>query len=124
MLYDSLPHRFPFLMVDRIISVSDGKASGIKQITQEYFTREGYFPQVILIEALAQISGVAGGIKGQSLFAGIKDIVFHKHVLCGDVLYLESKVNRKIGSIVEFTVTAFVDKDSVISGTLYLSIND
>lgn len=121
--FELLPHSHPFLMVDKIISLENGRASGLKQITGEYLSRSDYFPQSLIIEALAQISGLASGQKGQSLFAGIKDMVFHREVKTGDVLYLESVLDKKFGSMFSFSVSASVDGDKVAEGTLFLNIN-
>ncbi|MEW6068521.1 MAG: 3-hydroxyacyl-[acyl-carrier-protein] dehydratase FabZ [Nitrospirota bacterium] len=122
--HELLPHRQPFLMLDRIVSVSDGKASGVKHITNELLSNSIYFPQVLIIEALAQISGIASGVKGHGMLAGVKDIVFHRNVKQGDILYLESSLIGRFGNMFSFSASASVDKYRVADGTLYLNIYD
>ncbi len=118
-----LPHRFPFVMLDDIISVEKGKAAGIKKITLELPLKGLNFPQVLLIEALAQLSGIASGMEGQGMLVGIRDLVFHNSVVCGDILTLESTLNKKFGNIFDFYVSATAENKRVLEGYILLSIN-
>lgn len=118
-----LPHRYPFLMLDDVVSVENGKATGIKKITLELSSKGLTFPQVLLIEALAQLSGVASGIEGQGMLVGIKEFTFHSVVICGDVLILESTLNKRFGNILDFFVSATVGNKRVLNGYILLSIN-
>ncbi len=108
-----IPHRYPFLLVDRILELEPGKrAVGIKNVTanEEYF--EGHFPEypvmpgVLIVEAIAQVGAVAllsteehGG--KIAFFAGIDKIRFKRQVRPGDTLLLKVELNqirRNIGS--------------------------
>ena len=96
-----LPHRFPFLLVDRILEVEDGKrAVGVKAVSigEPYF--QGHFPDfpvmpgVLIIEALAQVGGVAvmgtERFRGQQPFlTGVDNFRFRRQVIPGDLLRLE-----------------------------------
>ena len=106
-----LPHRHPFLMIDKIVELKGNKAVGIKNVsaTEEYF--KGHFPKrpvmpgVLIIEALAQVGGVI--ILSQEAHRGklaylvaVNNARFRKTVVPGDQLRLESeiiKIKSKIG---------------------------
>ena len=119
-----LPHRYPMLLVDRIISLEDGKSiRGIKNVTMNEPFFQGHFPgypvmpAVLVIEALAQIASIlAWQIAGRSpadgsliFFAGIDNARFRRQVRPGDQLLLESEVQRMVRGIGKFAVRAKVD---------------
>ncbi len=91
-----IPHRYPFLFVDRIIEIEEGRrAVGIKNVTANEWFFEGHFPGkkvmpgVLIVEALAQVAAVAllkgVAMAGKSpLFGGIENMRFRKPVLPGD----------------------------------------
>ncbi|MBE3578324.1 MAG: 3-hydroxyacyl-ACP dehydratase FabZ [Caldanaerobacter subterraneus] len=99
-----LPHRYPFLLVDRIIELEEGKrAVGIKNVTANEPFFQGHFPDnpimpgVLIVEALAQMAGIAvmnvEEFKGKlGLFAGIDKCRFKKVVRPGDQLILEVSI--------------------------------
>ncbi len=103
-----LPHRYPFLLVDRVIEFERGeRIVGVKNVTMNEPFFQGHFPDhpimpgVLLIEALAQVSAVlafksADGHEGDLVyFMGIDKAKFRKPVLPGDQLRMEVKVLRK-----------------------------
>ena len=106
-----IPHRYPFLLVDRILEVDEGKrAVGIKNVSanEEFFN--GHFPDypvmpgVLIVEALAQVGAVAMLIKEENkgrlaFFAGIDQCRFKKQVQPGDQLRLEVEITRARGAI-------------------------
>ena len=116
-----LPHRYPFLLVDRIIEHEEGKrAVGIKNVTanEEFFN--GHFPDypvmpgVLIVEALAQVGGVAAlsleQNKGKlALFAGIDNCRFKRQVVPGDQLRLEVELVKMRGPIGKGKAVATVD---------------
>ena len=120
-----IPHRYPFLLVDKVIEINDLKtAKGIKNVTfnEPYF--QGHFPSVpimpgvLIIEALAQTAAVMVGVslnlEGKNLliyFMGIDNCKFRRKVSPGDRLELKVNVLRgKIGSKVwKFSGEASVD---------------
>jgi 3-hydroxyacyl-[acyl-carrier-protein] dehydratase len=106
-----IPHRYPFLLVDRIEELEPGvRAVGIKNVTQNEPFFQGHFPDypvmpgVLVVEALAQVGAVgvmAGGEhKGKlALFAGIDGVRFRRQVLPGDVLRMEVQIERLKGRV-------------------------
>ncbi len=101
-----LPHRYPFLLVDKIIEMQEGKrAVGIKAVTMNEYYFVGHFPNrpvmpgVLIIEAMAQVGGVLmlsnPKHKGKiAYFMGINNVKFRKPVLPGDTLEIETVVTR------------------------------
>ncbi|AIC99937.1 hydroxymyristoyl-ACP dehydratase [Bacillus subtilis subsp. subtilis str. OH 131.1] len=120
-----IPHRYPFLLVDRITEVEEGKrAKGYKNVTanEEFFN--GHFPQypvmpgVLIVEALAQVGAVAMLIKEENrgrlaFFAGIDNCRFKKQVKPGDQLHLEVEIIRARGTIGRGKGVATVDGEVV-----------
>jgi len=128
-----LPHRYPFLLVDRVTELVPGKSiRGIKNVTmnEPYFIGHfpGYpvMPAVLVIEALAQIASIlAWKIAGRSpadgsliFFAGIDNARFRRQVRPGDRLQLESEVQRLVRGIGKFAVRAKVDGEIVAEADL------
>ena len=100
-----LPHRYPFLLVDRITDVTDNAIVGYKNVSINEEFLQGHFPDypimpgVLIVEALAQVSGILGFIMNNEkpsqgslfLFAGAEKIRFKKQVVAGDQLVLKSE---------------------------------
>ena len=106
-----IPHRYPFLLVDRIEELEPGlRAVGIKSVTQNEPYFQGHFPDypvmpgVLVVEAMAQVGAVgvmAGGEHSEklALFAGIDGVRFRRQVLPGDVLRMEVEIERLKGRV-------------------------
>jgi len=100
-IQEIIPHRYPFLLVDRILELEEGKrAVGIKNVTindsffQGHFPGHPIMPGVLIIEALAQVGTVAILKKPEyegylGLFAGLDEVKFKRQVIPGDQLRLE-----------------------------------
>ena len=138
-IFKHLPHRYPFLLVDRILECTPGKSiRGLKNVTLNEPFFQGHFPGfplmpgVLVIEALAQVSGllafVSGDAKtgGSSLiyFAGIDNARFKKQVVPGDQLILEAEVVRVIRGIGKFRTRASVDGELACEAELIAAIRD
>ena len=124
LIHEYLPHRYPFLLVDRVTSVEAGaKIEGYKNVTfnEHYFA--GHFPDmpimpgVLMLEALAQISGILGFVTADKkpsenlvhYFAGSNKVRFKRPVVPGDQLVLESKIMSAKHNIWKFECRALVD---------------
>jgi 3-hydroxyacyl-[acyl-carrier-protein] dehydratase len=125
--YEHLPHRHPFVMLDRAEVVEEGRrAKGIKLITANdpAVSPDGVFPAAYIVEAMAQTSGIASGKKTGSRLAGLKDIEFRGTVLTGDVLELESVFERNFSGLYFFTCTASVTGKTVAEGGVILYFDE
>ncbi len=130
-----LPHRYPFLMVDRIISYTPGEhVLGIKNVTmnepffQGHWPKNPVMPGVMIIEALAQVSSVlifgpAGAAEGkQAFFLGIDNAKFRKLVVPGDQILLESTAKRVRRNACRVKAVARVDDEVVVEADMTFAI--
>jgi 3-hydroxyacyl-[acyl-carrier-protein] dehydratase len=129
-----LPHRYPFLLVDRVIELEPGRrAVAIKQVTANEPQFTGHFPDrpimpgVLMIEALAQAAGIMvytlEEYRGKlGLFAGIDDCRFKRMVVPGDTLRLEVTVEKLRGMFGRVKAVASVDGETAVEATLSIII--
>lgn len=134
-IQEIIPHRPPFLLVDRIIELEEGKrAVGIKNVTvnEPFFT--GHFPEypvmpgVLITEALAQVGAVAilhlESNRGKIGFlAGLDEFRFRGQVVPGDTLRLEVEIIRLKGSIGKGKAVAKVDDKVVAEGVIMFALS-
>ena len=133
-LMSLVPHRIPFLMIDRVEEIESGKhgvATKNVTITEPCFT--GHFPGnpivpgVLIIEALAQLAGLVmepkPGGKNNTLkyLVEVKDMVFRRPVVPGDTLRLRVTLERSLGAVHRFEVEATVRDETVAAGILALA---
>ncbi len=126
-----LPHRYPFLLVDRILEIEPGKRIvGLKNVTFNEPFFQGHFPQspimpgVLVIEAMAQVGGVlayqsAPEAKGKLIyFAALDKVRFRRPVVPGDQLILELEMLRQGSKVCKMRGKALVDGQVVAEGEL------
>lgn len=127
-----LPHREPFLFVDRLVSRDDTSVVGEYTFTAErndffqgHFPGNPIVPGVILVESMAQVcaaSVVAGGSFGDRapvfLLAGVSDVRFIRPVRPGDKLVTRATNGRSRGSYYSFVAEGFVGEEKVVKATL------
>ena len=124
-----LPHRYPFLLIDKVISMEGNKIVAIKNVTvnenyfQGHFPAEAVMPGVLIIEALAQTGAVAilskNEFKGKiAYFAGIDKAKFRIKVIPGDILRLEVEITKLRGRAGIGYGIAYVDDKKVCEGEL------
>jgi len=131
-----IPHRYPFLFVDRMIEVEDGQHGvGIKNVSANEWFFEGHFPGrkvmpgVLIVEAMAQVAAVtllrkidaAGKIP---MFGGIEQMRFRRPVVPGDQLRLEFTLEKMRGPVGKGTVRATVDGQVAAEGTISFALVD
>lgn len=125
-----IPHRYPFLLVDRITECVPGeRAVGLKCVSANEPFFQGHFPEfavmpgVLIVEALAQVGAVAilsvPENKGKlALFGGIKSARFRKQVTPGDVLTLHCELVQQHGAVGVGKASAWVDGKCAVTAEL------
>jgi 3-hydroxyacyl-[acyl-carrier-protein] dehydratase len=131
-----IPHRYPFLLVDRILEIEEGKrAVGIKNVSANEAFFVGHFPEypvmpgVLIVEALAQVGAVAMLKKEENrgrlaFFTGIDNCRFKKQVKPGDQLRLEVEIIRAKGPIGKGKGVATVDGELVCETEIMFALSD
>ncbi len=131
-IMDLLPHRYPFLLIDRIIACQPGESiTALKNVTVNEPAFQGHFPGrpimpgVLIIEAMAQAGGVLshvtlGDIDPKPLFflAGVKDARFRRTVLPGDQLLVRVEVEKVKRGIWFYKCSASVDGQLAVSADI------
>jgi 3-hydroxyacyl-[acyl-carrier-protein] dehydratase len=135
-IQEIIPHRFPFLLIDRILELEAGvRAVGLKNVSMNEPFFEGHFPGypvmpgVLIVEALAQVGSVIilsiEANRGKlGFFAGIDEFRFRGQVVPGDTLTLEVQITRLKGSIGKGTAVAKVGDRIVAEGGLMFALAD
>ena len=128
-----LPHRYPMLLVDRVLECVPGeRISAIKNVTMNEQFFAGHFPGrpvmpgVLVLEAMAQAAGIltfvtAGVYPDETTkfyFAGIDKARFRRPVMPGDQLRLEARLERRIRTIWKYSTSAMVDGVEVVGADM------
>ncbi|MHC1743763.1 MAG: 3-hydroxyacyl-ACP dehydratase FabZ [Syntrophobacteraceae bacterium] len=129
-IMDMLPHRYPFLLLDKILEIGPDQVVGLKNVTinepffQGHFPGHPIMPGVLIIEAMAQ----AGGLLAYSLlpdnqgkavyFMGMDKVKFRRPVRPGDQLVFKIKLLRQRGAVFKMRGEAFVEDQLVAEGEL------
>lgn len=133
-----IPHRYPFLLIDRVLEVElepVARAVAIKSVTANETFFQGHFPDypimpgVLVIEALAQTACVAGLMMEENkgklpLFTGIEELKIRRQVVPGDTLKLEAEFitfRRGIGKV---NVRASVEGQMAVEGIIKFAVRD
>ena len=137
-ILDILPHRYPFVMVDRILDIEEGKSiTGLKNVTinepffQGHFPAEPVFPGVLVMEGLAQVGAILAyksipGTIGTKLvyFTGMDKVRFRKVVKPGDQLILKQEIIRLKARLSKMQAGAFVNGELVAEAVLMAGFVD
>jgi len=139
MIQRLLPHRYPMLLVDRVLDWEAGKfVRGVKNVSANEPFFQGHFPGypvmpgVLVIEAMAQVAGLLTMLSDVArrdgtqmvLFAGIDDARFRRQVVPGDTLTLEAHLDRAVRGIGRFRTTATVGGELVCEAQLLAAIRN
>jgi 3-hydroxyacyl-[acyl-carrier-protein] dehydratase len=134
-----LPHRYPMLLVDRVLDWEAGKfLRAVKNVTVNEPFFEGHFPAypvmpgVLVIEAMAQVAGLLTMLSDVArrdgsqlvLFAGIDEARFKRQVFPGDTLMLEAQLERAVRGVGRFHTRATVGDQLVCEAQLLAAIRD
>ena len=138
-IMEILPHRYPFLLVDRVLTAEPGRfIRAIKNVTMNEPFFVGHFPDfpvmpgVLVVEALAQTAAILSHLtrgtrhdgKSFILFAAIDRARFRRPVLPGDQLVLEAEVVRIVRGVGKFATRALVDGEVAAEGELMAAIRN
>ncbi len=135
---DMIPHRFPFLMIDKVMNLQQSvSALGIKNVTagepyfSGHFPRQAVMPGVLMVEAMAQTAGVlvvhtlGADAEGKLVyFMSVDSARFRKLVLPGDQLKVYVKVLKSRGNVWKFDGECYVDEEKVSEATFSAMIVD
>jgi len=139
MIQRLLPHRYPMLLVDRVLDWEAGKfIRGLKNVTANEPFFQGHFPEykvmpgVLVVEAMAQVAGLLTMLSEFArrdgsqlvLFAGIDQARFKRQVIPGDTLLLEAQLERAVRGIGRFRTRATVADQLVCEAQLLAAIRD
>ena len=130
----SLPHAFPFRMIDRILDIEKGKrAVALKNVSMDepyflgHFEKEPVLPGVLVLEAMAQTGGLAfessfeKGEEGVPVLASIEEFRLKRRVIPGDQLIIEAEVLRIFSNLAKVKVLVRVQEETVAEGTFVLA---
>jgi 3-hydroxyacyl-[acyl-carrier-protein] dehydratase len=135
-ILEILPHRYPMLLVDRILEITNDSVVGIKNITanEPFFT--GHFPDfpvmpgVMIIEAMAQVGGILVGTvapqtRGKIMFlASVEEAKFRRPVVPGDQLRIEMKLDRIKTTVAKMKGVALVDGQVAAEAIVMCKLTD
>lgn len=132
-IQEALPHRYPMLLVDRVVEADDDKIVAIKNVTINEPFFNGHFPTypvmpgVLIMEALAQTAGVwelsKEENKGKLVFyAGMDKVRFKKQVVPGDQLMMTVKCIKRRGRMAVVEAKAEVDGELAATGILTFAL--
>jgi UDP-3-O-[3-hydroxymyristoyl] N-acetylglucosamine deacetylase/3-hydroxyacyl-[acyl-carrier-protein] dehydratase len=130
-----LPHRYPFLMVDRVVSVGDMHCTGVKNITinepffQGHFPSHPIMPGVLQLEAMAQVGSILllntpGNAGKIGYFMSADSVKFRKPVVPGDTLFIEVNLTSKKRAIAKAKGRCVVNGEVVSEAEMMFGIVD
>lgn len=129
-----IPHRYPMLLVDRIIEIEPMKrAVGIKNVSnneqffQGHFPGQPVMPGVLILEAMAQVGGVAMLYPEENrgklaYFAGMEKVKFRRPVVPGDQLKMVAEITKIKGTIGKVWAQAYVDEQLAVEGEFMFAL--
>jgi 3-hydroxyacyl-[acyl-carrier-protein] dehydratase len=127
----ALPHRYPFLMIDRVMEVEPGRrAVAVKTISLDDFFLTGHFPcnpcmpEALIVEALAQTGGIAmlsAKEAGLAFLVRVEEMQFTKTIKPGDLLTLSAEVEFSFGEMAKVKVRAESEGETVAEGIVVLA---
>ncbi|MGT2888158.1 3-hydroxyacyl-ACP dehydratase FabZ [Streptococcus didelphis] len=132
-IQEALPHRYPFLLVDRVLEIEEDQIVALKNVTINEPFFAGHFPEypvmpgVLIMEALAQTAGVLELSKEQNkgklvFYAGMDKVRFKKQVRPGDQLIMTARFIKRRANIAVVEAKAEVDGKLAASGLLTFAI--
>ncbi|ACZ19522.1 3-hydroxyacyl-ACP dehydratase FabZ [Thermanaerovibrio acidaminovorans] len=133
-IMEFLPHRYPFLLVDRILEVGEDRVVGLKNVTvnepffQGHFPSEPVMPGVLILEAMGQVAAClvsrVPGLEGMTAFlTSVEDAKFRRPVRPGDQLITEARMLKFRGRMGKVSVTGTVDGELAAQAVLGFALS-
>jgi len=128
-----LPHRYPFLLIDRILSLEPGKkGQGMKNLTEGEWFLHGHchYPPPLILESLAQVGGIILGSKAREespgvvfigLFAGVSNFTWLRYPRLGEAVTLKMELSKSLAALYRFNGEVWVDREKIAGGEILLS---
>ncbi len=126
-----LPHVYPFVLIDRVVELSASRGVGIKNVSGNSFFSYGRpdeplsLPDVFLVEALAQLSGLVmnfgSAVRTAGVLAAVKTMRFERRAVAGESILVISALESSFGTAASFDVEASVGSTRIASGRLTLA---
>ncbi len=128
-----LPHRYPFLLIDRIVQLEPGKKGvGIKQLTggEWFFQGHSSYPPPLILESLAQVGGIILGSKAREespgfgfigLFAGVSNFQWLRCPILGEEMTLKMELSKSLAAVYRFKGEVWIGPEKIAGGELLLS---
>ena len=134
-IQEIIPHRYPFLLVDRILDMSENRIIGIKNVTinepffQGHFPGHPVMPGVLILEAMAQVGGVyalsmSGNRSKLAYFASIDNVKFRRPVVPGDQLILDVTFVKARTRLIQIRGKALVGEEIAAEADLMFALID
>lgn len=133
---DRIPLRYPYLLIDRVLDYDGEKVRALKNVTVNEPFFQGHFPEpgpsimpgTMIIEAMAQVSGILCGqsrnSEGLGYLVGVDETKFRAKVTPGDQLVFEAELEKARRSICRVNISAFVEEELVSEATITLAFDD
>ena len=125
---NTLPHRYPFLLLDGVVSRTEDEIVGLKKVTYNEPHFRGHFPNspvmpgVLVLEALFQLLWVRHAEEGGFRLRNIKKLRFRRPTLPGDQLDLKATEVSREGETVEYKVEATVEGELAVAGKVWVQV--
>lgn len=128
---ESLPHVYPFILLDRVVELSASRGVAIKNVSGNSFFSYGreeeplFLPDMLLLEAMAQLSGLVMNFgltdRSEAVLAAISTMRFERRAVAGESISITSVPEGSFGRVASFIVEASVGSVRIAAGTLTLA---
>jgi 3-hydroxyacyl-[acyl-carrier-protein] dehydratase len=119
---DLIPHRAPWLLVDRVVEAGDGRVRAEKRLSADDPLVGDGFPELYVIEALAQAAACARGKQHRGFLIAATKFSFQRRAQAGETITLEAERTAQFGALHRFAARASVGDETIAAGELSFAI--